>query len=897
MRVLSTKLYAPALRPDAVARPRLVARLRVGRRARLVLLSAPAGFGKTTLLGEWLAAEQLPAAWLSLDPADNDPARFFGYLYAALAAVEPESLAGLRPLLASVQGVPGEAMLTALVNALCDRPSEMALVLDDYHLVDAAPVHAAVAFLCENLPPQVRLVVATRADPPLPLARLRSRGQLLELRADALRFTAEEARDFLNLAMGLDLSGEEVAALEARTEGWVAGLQLAALSLQGRADVAGFIRSFAGTNRFILDFLVEEVLNREPEEVQTFLLRTSLLARLSGGLCEAVTGLRDSQAMLERLERANLFLVPLDDERRWYRYHHLFADLLAARLHAVAAESVPELHQRASRWHDANGYPDEAVRHALAARDYRRAGALVVKYWLPVGHSGQTSTVLRWLESFPDEAVAGEPMLSVAYAWLLWLTGNIAEVDRRLDDATRALAGRRVSEGDRQAEMVAAGISALRAHVARHRAQIPAAIDFANQALAQLSSFSALASSERALFQAHALSGLGHAYRESGATELSVETLRQVMSLAKAGGNILSVTICAFYIARQQQALGRLREAEESCRAALLAARAEGYEALPVAGMLHLALAEVLRERDELAEAERQLEAGRQFVRQGGYSEGLRNLGVVAARLCQSRGDLPGAAAALAEAEALVARARSPLGIAEVAAHQARLNVARGDLAAAEGWWEEARRRPGEDRGYTREAENLSRARLLLARGDLVAARRHLDETLALAEEGARLGTVLELLMLRALVAERQGQGEAALADLGCALDLAAPQGYTRVFLDEGEALAALLRRGVERGLWRSSIQEYASSLLARLGLPAPPQRPPLPATGLVEPLSEREREVLRLVGAGLSNQEIAERAVISLNTVKKHTSNIFAKLGVASRTQAIARAREIGLL
>ena len=897
MELLGTKLFVPPPRPNAVPRPRLLALLRGALTARLTLLSAPAGFDKTTLLSEWLAAEQQPAAWLSLDPAENDPARFLTYLVGSLRAVAPDAVGPAQALLAA-QSTP-EALLTALVNGLSAHAGDLVVILDDYHTIASPAVHAAATFLLDSLPRRIHLVVATRADPPLPLARLRSRGQLVEIRGEALRFTLEEASAFLDQTMGLRLSAEDVAALEARTEGWIAGLQLAALSLQGRKDVEAFLRAFAGTNRYILDFLVEEVLSREPEATQSFLLRTSVLGRLSGPLCDALTGRDDGQAMLEGLERANLFVVSLDDERHWYRYHHLFADLLAARLRETLPREWVSLHVRAATWYDAHGLADEAVRHALAAKDYPLAGRLVMKYWLPLGHSGQTTTVLRWMEALPAEDTRGHPLLGLAYAWLLWLTGQMGEVETWLDAAEQALALRR-GEDHPHVALVPGAAAALRANVARHRGEIPRAVRLAEQARLFAEQARGIGPAESALLRSHAYGALGHAYRESGQTVQALAALGEGKPLARTGGNTLSVTIGAFYVARLQQSLGRLREAERTCRRALSAAEAEGYAGLPAAGMLHLALAEVLRERNELAESQAQLEPAARLIRQGGYVEGLRNLGIILARLRQAGGDREGALAALDEAEAAVRRSEMPLGIAEVLAYRARVHLALGDLAAAERWADEARQRPGQDRGYTREVEDLTYARLLLAKGQSRAAVEHLDHCLDWVEAGGRLGSAVEVLALRALAKQGLGQGEEALADLGRALALAAPEGYARVFLDEGPALLDLLRRGRERGPWRSGpLAEYAGVLLALV--PAAEarraERPAGAAPGLVEPLSERELEVLRLIAAGLSNQEIAERAVITLNTVKKHTSNIFAKLGVASRTQALARARELGLL
>ncbi|MDQ3317343.1 MAG: AAA family ATPase, partial [Actinomycetota bacterium] len=408
MPILATKLYVPPPRPKGVLRPRLIERLNEGLDRRLTLLSAPAGFGKTTLVGEWLSSCPQPSAWLSLDEGDNDPTRFLAYLVAALQTVAADIGEGVLGALQSPQPPPTESILTALLNEIATAPDDFVLVLDDYHVIDAKPVDDALAFLIEHLPPRVHLVIATREDPNLPLARLRGRGQLGELRAADLRFNPSEAAEFLEGVMGLSLSAEDIAALEDRTEGWIAGLQLAALSMRGREDVAGFIRAFAGDNRYVVDYLVEEVLQRQPERVRSFLLQTSILERLSGPLCDAVTGQEGSNALLEALERGNLFVVPLDDRRHWFRYHHLFADVLRARLMEEQPDRLTTLHRRASEWYERNGSPTDAIRHALAAEDFERAAGLVELAALEMLGSSQ-ETLYRWLMALPDEVVRARP--------------------------------------------------------------------------------------------------------------------------------------------------------------------------------------------------------------------------------------------------------------------------------------------------------------------------------------------------------------------------------------------------------------------------------------------------------------------------------------------------------
>src|ERR671914_935160 len=437
--ILTTKLYIPPPQPKVVLRPRLIECLNEGLDRKLSLISAPAGSGKTTLLSEWLAGRSQPAAWLSLDEGDNDPTRFLAYLVAALRTIAPNIGEGLLGALQSPQPPPTESVLTALLNEITTVPDKFVLVLDDYHVIDARPVDDALAFLIEHLPPRMHLVIATREDPNLPLARLRVRGQLSELRAADLRFTPEEAAEFLKEVMGLDLSAEDIAALETRTEGWIAGLQLAALSMRGREDVPRFIRAFAGDNRYIVDYLGEEVLQRQPERIRSFLLQTSILERLSGPLCDAVTDQEEGREMLEALERGNFFVVPLDDKRQWYRYHHLFADVLHAHLMAEQPDQVPTLHRRANERDEQNGLPAQANRPALAAEDFERAADLVELAVPAMRRSRQEATLLGWLKALPDELLHCRPVLGVAYAHMLLASGEFEGVEDRLLSTERWL--------------------------------------------------------------------------------------------------------------------------------------------------------------------------------------------------------------------------------------------------------------------------------------------------------------------------------------------------------------------------------------------------------------------------------------------------------------------------
>jgi LuxR family maltose regulon positive regulatory protein len=714
---------------------------------------------------------------------------------------------------------------------------------------------------------------------------------MVEIRADELRFTRQESAAYLTDVMNLPLMSDDVAALNQRTEGWIVGLQMAALALRGKRlqqDASAFVRAFSGSNRYILDYLVEEVLAHQPDHVRTFLLQTSILSRLTGPLCDAVAGREDGQETLEALDTANLFLVPLDDERRWYRYHHLFAEVLRARLQRTAGwESLTSLHLRASKWYEDHGEVSEAFKHAVAAGDYERAGRLIEENWLQMGHAGEMNTVLRWLESMPEKIVRARPMLSAAYAWVLWLTGRMDAVEPYLDAAGEAWE-RQAAAGEMNPDDVRwqAGGPALRTNIARHRGQLEEAIYFARQTLA-------MAAPDDALLCSYGHLGLAHAYRELGDYTQSLSAYIEGMPLARAAGNIAAANIAAFYLCRVLQLQGHLHRAAEAIREALQFTEAKGMGQSPASGILHVALANLLCEWNELPQAQEHLHQGQELARLGGHHEHLRNSGIVLARLRLVQGDPGGALAAIEEAERATAKVEMPLARAELAAYKARAWLAQGDLAATVRWAEGAARRPGQDRGYTREIEAVTIARVLLARGDLERALSQLAACQQAAEESGGLGWAVEIGILRTLVQEAMGHRADALAELDRALAQAEPEGYVQVFLDAGEPLAALLRRAASLGTARA----YAHRLLDALDRTVANQEPAAAPLPLVEPLTEREIEVLRLMAAGLSNREIADELVLAMGTVKAHLHHIYGKLDVHGRTQAAARARELDLL
>ena len=905
--LLETKLYVPRSRRGLVPRPRLSERLDRGIASKLTLVSAPAGFGKTTLLTEWLAAgpatpaDQRLAAWLSLDRADNDPASFWTYVIAALRTVASGVGESALALLQAPQPSPIEALLTVLLNDLAAVAGDIVLVLDDYHVIDASDVQDGMAFLLDHLPPRLHVVIASRADPALPLARLRSRGELAEIRAAELRFTPDEAAAYLNEMMALQLTARDVAALEARTEGWIAALQLAALSMQGRDDVAGFIAGFAGDDRYVVDYLAEEVLQRQPDRVQAFLLQTSILGRLSGPLCDAVTGQGGGKAMLAALDRGNLFLVPLDDRRRWYRYHHLFADVLQARLLDEQPGQVPDLHRRASAWYQQNGEPSVAISHALAAEDFGRAADLVELAISVMSKTRQEATVRSWLEMIPDAVIRVRPVLSVAYAWVLLSVGEFEGVEGRLRDAERwldATTGTGAGSPASPAEMVVANeeeyrrlpgtIELYRAAQALARGEPPGAIRHARRALD-------LAPEGEHRSRASASGLMGLAFWGSGDLEAGHLAYAECAAGLRRAGHIADIFGCAIAMADIRLAQGRLGEAMRTYEQALQRAAEQGGPFLRGTADMHVGMSEVYRERDDLPAATQQLLRSQELGEHIGLPQHPYRWRVAMARLREAEGDLGGALDLLNDAERLYTGDFFP-NVRPVPALRARVWIAQGELGEALSWARERGLSVDDDLSYLREFEHITLARVLLGRyqderaePSIHEAGRLLERLLRAAEEGGRTGRVLEILVLQALAHQARGDIPAALAALHRALTLAEPEGYVRVFVDEGPPMASLLRATAKQGIAR----DYVRRLLAA-GTATEDTSPIKQA--LIDPLSERELDVLRLLGSELDGPAIARELMVSLNTVRTHTKNIYAKLAVTNRRAAVRRAAELDL-
>jgi LuxR family maltose regulon positive regulatory protein len=877
--ILATKLYVPTPQPEAVPRLRLIARLNDGLHRKLTLVSAPAGFGMTTAVSVWVAGCGRPVAWLSLDAGDSDPARFVAYLIAALQTIQGSIGQGLVGALRSPQPPAIESLLTALLNDIATVPDAFLLVLDDYHVIDAQPIDAALAFLLDHLPPQMHLIITTREDPRLPLARLRARGQLTELRATDLRFTASEAAAFLNEAMGLNLSDTDITALETRTEGWIAGLQLAAISMRGQEDATRFITSFTGSHRFVLDYLLEEVLHQQSASVQAFLLHTSILDRLCGPLCDAV--LLDPSASgrdtLEYLEHINLFIVPLDNERRWYRYHHLFAELLRQRLHqsvVAQGESVADLHVRASAWFEEQGLELEAFHHAAAANDIERAERLINGKGMPLYVRGLFAPVVTWLESLPTTVLDARPSLWVMFATALSVAGAVTRVEPILQAAEAALRDLPPDDETRALNGRIADMRALLGLLAADPRQIDATIAQSRSVLEHLP-----ADNIRA--RATAIWRLGLAHEHRGDRAEARQALTEAIVTSEQSGNLHIDILATTCLGRVQESDNQLHQAVETYRRVL---HLVGEPPGPVACEAHVGLARIFYEWNDLDAAHQHGLLSVKLAHQVEIASFV-SCELFLARLQLARDDVSGALASLAQTEQTVRQRGFLFRMPWVAAAQVRALLRQGSIAEA-----------------ARLAETydlpLSQARVHLARGDTSAALTALETVRQQAELRGWADQRLMVTVLQAVALHARGDRDTAVQMLGDALALAEPSGFTRLFLDERLPMAGLLSDAIVAGIR----PDYAGRLLAaleaetRTGNEASTLQP-TPNQPLIEPLSRRELEVLHLIAQGLSNREISERLFLALNTVKGHNRVIFDKLMVERRTEAVARARELGLL
>lgn len=888
--ILTTKLYIPRPRARVVLRPRLYAQLNATPPQKLTLVSAPAGFGKTTLLAEWCNQQRAPIAWLSLEESDSTPARFLAYLVAALQTIFPSIGKSVSAALQAPQPPPTEAILTVLLNELAPIPEHFILVLDDYHLIDSVEVDRALTFLIDHVPPQMHLVIATRQDPQLPLSQLRARDELIELRAADLRFTFSEAAEFLNRVMGLNLSAQDIQALETRTEGWVAGLQLAALSVRGQTDTASFIQSFTGSHRFVLDYLLEQVLQQQPDDMQNFLLHTSILERLCGPLCDAVLQVRDgtSKDTLSLLERANLFLFPLDNERQWYRYHHLFADLLRQRLQqkfaAASADtnSIAELHQRASAWYDKNDMPIEAFQHAAAANDIDRAERLMESGRMPFHYPGAVRMILDWLDTLPQAALEGHPVLAVRSGSLQLVIGITTGADEKLNVAENAL--QRIEQSDKTRNLLGE-IASARATLAMTRYQIDTILAQAHRALEYLNP-------DNFSFRTYAFWTLGLARFFLGDRAAAREALTQALTYAQAARNPFAMLLATLNLGTLAEVNNQFDAAMETYRRALQLA---GEPALSIAYDAHLGMARIFYQWNDLGAAQHHGEKGLELARQ--YDRVIDRYivcEVFLARLKLAQGDVAGASAILTRAEQDARAKNFALRMPEIAAAQTLALLAQGDVAAA---------------AQLAQTYNqpMSQARILLAKGDANAALAILEPLRESVTAKGWADEQLKVMVLQAVALYANKEREKSVELLGNALKLAEPSGMIRLFVDEGEPMQWLIsdfRFSILKTF--PHLNAYLEKLLATFQVSQTKSeitnQKPIPkgyegSEILIEPLSERELEILQLIAQGYSNQEICARLFLALSTVKGHNRIVFEKLQVKNRTEAVARARALGLI
>lgn len=897
--LLQTKLYLPAPAPYHIPRPQLAQRLDAGmaQAHRLFLVSAQAGSGKTSLVSAWLqdwrAHPGRHAAWLSLDENDNDPQRFWTYFSAALHSTPAAIGQAALEMLASGQVGDLQVVIHSLLNDAAAQPDEILLVLDDYHLITNPEIHQRLEYLLDHLPVNFHLLLCTRANPPLPITRLRARRQLTELRAADLNFNTGEAARFFDQSAGLTLTPDQVVALTRRTEGWVVGLQLAALSIQEHPDPAAFIQDFEGSHHFILEYLTEEVLSRLEPDLQTFLLSTALFSRLSAPFCDAVLERSGSHEMLDRLQRANLFLIPLDETRQWFRYHHLFAGLLQARLKQTPAVQAVPLHRKAAQWFNQNGYIEDAVHHALAAGDYPLAASIIRLHWAEISHRGEISTALRWLEALPAEFLHADTELTVLYCWSLWLKGRVEQIDPHLQIA-RASLEEWESRNPNPIHPLRGDINVLQAILERARGNLPASVQLTQQAL------------DTAGPQEHLLRGVA-GYNQGttlfvlGQFQPALEILYQTLPHLSAGGNMVGYSASHYYLVILHGALGSLPQAAAAVQNALAFAAGHAFPNLPAFGFLYAAQGLLHLLRAQLPAAEAALAEARQRGEMGGYPTIVYLTELRAARSLLASGQLTAAQETLQNIQPILRQQAFPGPLQEAAATQALLDVLSGDLIAAQAWAAslEQRGKPAMDPAAS-QWEAVVRAKLWLASGQPRDAQSLLEAHLAAEQAAGRTGYQAELLVWLAAAHQRMGGSAPALAALTQAVRLAAPQGFLLPFVEAGAEILPLLRQLQKDPEWQPGPSAaLLAGVLQALPEPTPTEATPAaaPTADLPEPLSERELEVLKLLADGLSNQEIAIRLYVQLSTVKKHVSNLFGKLGVASRTQAIQATRRLGLI
>jgi LuxR family maltose regulon positive regulatory protein len=869
--LLLTKLNIPPLRPNYVPRTDLIARLSVdlhqgdGFSRKLTLVSAPAGYGKTTLVAQWLQQEGIPVAWVSLDEGDNDPARYFAYLIASIQQIDPDFGEKAYSLLQSPQPPPRELFLTTLANEIAGLQGIFVLALDDYHVLQFPLLHEQITFLIENQPPQMHLVLLSREDPPLPIHRWRAADQVVEIRQSDLKFSKKETSQYLRELMDIDLSEEDLVALVRRTEGWAVGLHLAALSMRGNSDLKTFIRTFTGSNRFILDYLFEEVFKKQPGELQEFLLKTSILNRFCPLLCDEITGREDGHRVLHELEGANLFIFPLDQNRSWYRYHRLFGELLQHQLHLQSESSEAGLHKKASRWFWENGLPEEAVYHVLEARDWDQAAAYISNLSDGMLKRGEVATLLGWFARLPAPTLQSDPGLFLSYTWVLMLMGRFEAAEESLNQIEANLPEDRAVRGE---------VATARAYLAQSTGDMGHMVEYSHQALALLPEDDLNARGLVAM-------NLGIAYWHIGRLVEAREALVEARSANRHSGNIMGELMSQLFLGRDLAVRGKLRQAVDEFQ--IIVRRVENRVTFP---LVYLDLCTLYYEWDDLARAQRYLEQGIEDCLRSGNLEFQIAAKMLEARLRFAQGDLPASLQALEQAGRIEQSSTIPLRTTSRRIDlQVQMALWRSDLQTAKALADQLTQDCDSHPFYR--FLGLTPARIYLVRGLRAEAANLLAEAAQIAERNDWGYGLLATRVLQALAAASTGSG---IEFMGQALNYGAQEDFTRTFTEAGKALVPLLQEAAQRGLQ----PEYVGRILESLRIE--PRTVP-EVSELVEALSERELEVLRLVAAGLSNRQIAKKLVLSLGTVKTHVHNIYGKLEVSNRVQAIERAREIGLI
>ncbi|MEM7112127.1 MAG: LuxR C-terminal-related transcriptional regulator [Chloroflexota bacterium] len=904
--LLQTKLFIPSSRAALVPRPQLIERLNEGQTGKLTLVSAPAGYGKTTLICEWIAESKRPFAWLSLDSNDRDPERFFAYLIAAIQTIQDDFGQELLDFLETAQPSSVEQVATRLINECSTISEPIVLVLDDYHVLDSKPVDDILVFLLIHLPAHIHLVITTREDPSFSLSRMRVRGELTELRIADLRFSEEEATQFLNQGMDLNLTTSEIGQLELRTEGWAAGLQMAALSMRGRSDTKAFVEAFTGSHRFVLDYLAEEVLDAQTEQVRLFLLKTAILKRLSAPLCDAVTGQQHSREMLKQLEHSNMLIIPLDDQRQWYRYHHLFADVLQAHARLELSDQFPDLHIRASHWYERQGLWSEAIDHALSSKNLERTADLVERAWPIIPKGIKPSGWLSWAKEIPLQDVRRRPVLSAAYGWVSLDMGDLQAAEMHLRNVegwlatpSEAQAAQMIVANEAQFPTLSATTACARAYLAQANGDPLGVIHHAQRALDLLAAHEHYWRGTAALM-------LGMAQWSDGNLAAAIESITASLVSQRKANNLYFQIFGAVILAEIQGARGNLREALAHYEEALVLAQSNSRQNSQVGQVtinLYAGLGDLYREWGDLETAVQYLSKGQSIIEQVIIPTSEYRLHKVMAQIKEAEGDFAGALTLLDVAERLQQPAAFP-DLRPIPAIRAKLWVRQGRVAEAIKWANSVSDAVSAESTYRREFELMTYARAKLAQyaetkeeSKLLEAKRILQPLLQKAESADRIGSVIELSILLASALEVSGEMAQAVELIQNALTLAEPAGYFRIFADEGQAIRPFLVAALTQ---KDTKPAYISRLIEAIDQPFNHDNDEIladPNQLLIEPLSKRELEVLHMLARGQTNQSIADDLVIALSTVKKHVNNIFGKLNVSSRTQAVNRARDLNLV